>query len=391
MPSGITQLIVEGKQDEFITGNPEITYFNKSFNRHSNFSMFFDKHPVEGYVQSGGRQIIKFTKGSDLIGNVFIRLLNNNNTPTSFRFLDIIDRVELCIGGHVIDSQRGEFLAVISPTVDYTTDRHMMAQGSNDITQGYLPLSFFFNKSVGSMLPLVALTYSDVEIRIYYTPGFANRGQKMKSGSDGLQGDADGMALECITQSIILDNFERNLIAKTPTRLLISQTQTIASSGTPIQELQLHSPVSYIVGHIGSAKLFATDTGGNYENNAWMSVSNRIKLQINGTDITPWMVPYSDLGMTTMFHHAPGRSLVFFDSLSSGDHDTKDNSLDRMFLFPFGLTTTSFQPTGTLNFSMIDDARFISESSSYPFKGNVYAVNFNILRIENGIGGLVYI
>jgi len=46
------------------------------------------------------------------------------------------------------------------------------------------------------------------------------------------------------------------------------------------------------------------------------------------------------------------------------------------------------QPTGSLNFSRLDSARIVSETAS--FKDTIYAVNYNILRIENGMGGLMY-
>ena len=388
MSSGIAQLVVQGKQDQFISGNPEITFFNKLFSRHSNFSMWFDKQVVEGNVKPGNRQVVKITKGADMIGSVFIRLLNNNNLPTGYKFSDIIDRIELVIGGQVIDTQYGEYITVISPVVDYNSNRLMMGQGSNDIAQGYLPLSFFFNKDYGSMLPLVALQYHDVELRIYYTGYSDDRGQVIVA-SDRLKGDADGMSLECITQSFLLDNTERKIVAQKPTKMLITQVQRISSSNTSVQELQLHSPVKFIVGHFKNSDIYTNDSG---VKNAWMNYSNRIKLQINGTDVTPWLYPYIDLGITTLLKHAPGRSLLFLDSVGvAKTHTVVNNSLERMFLLPFCLNVASLQPSGTINFSMIEDARVLSESPTYTFQGHLFAVNYNILRIENGMGGLMYI
>ena len=50
------------------------------------------------------------------------------------------------------------------------------------------------------------------------------------------------------------------------------------------------------------------------------------------------------------------------------------------------------QPTGTLNFSRIDNAKI---NINAPVSAKIdmiraYAVNYNILRIENGMGGLMY-
>ena len=59
-----------------------------------------------------------------------------------------------------------------------------------------------------------------------------------------------------------------------------------------------------------------------------------------------------------------------------------------MFLYPFCLDTAKLQPTGSLNFSRLDSARFIVDGNK--FNADMYAVNYNIMRIENGMGGLMY-
>jgi len=46
------------------------------------------------------------------------------------------------------------------------------------------------------------------------------------------------------------------------------------------------------------------------------------------------------------------------------------------------------QPTGSLNFSRLDSARIVNSGSSS--LDAIYAVNYNIIRIENGMAGLVY-
>jgi hypothetical protein len=58
------------------------------------------------------------------------------------------------------------------------------------------------------------------------------------------------------------------------------------------------------------------------------------------------------------------------------------------FLYPFCLSTSSLQPTGTLNFSRVTSAKIISESLN--IEHPIYAVNYNILRIQNGLAALLY-
>ena len=65
--------------------------------------------------------------------------------------------------------------------------------------------------------------------------------------------------------------------------------------------------------------------------------------------------------------------------------------------WPFCLTMNKSQPTGTLNFSRIDSAKISINSPSTPGSGagkthftRCYAVNYNILRIKNGMGGVAF-
>ena len=58
-------------------------------------------------------------------------------------------------------------------------------------------------------------------------------------------------------------------------------------------------------------------------------------------------------------------------------------------VYSFALKPEEHQPSGTLNMSRIDTA-ILSLSSSVEGTLNVYAVNYNVLRILSGMGGLAY-
>jgi hypothetical protein len=103
------------------------------------------------------------------------------------------------------------------------------------------------------------------------------------------------------------------------------------------------------------------------------TIGNRIKLQINGTDVTDFKFADPHYSMVSSYYHMP--------------HSDGTNK-DSLYAFPFCLDTSRLQPTGTLNFSRLDSARLVSETNN--FKDNIYAVNYNILRVENGMGGLMY-
>ncbi len=58
-------------------------------------------------------------------------------------------------------------------------------------------------------------------------------------------------------------------------------------------------------------------------------------------------------------------------------------------VYSFSLRPEDHQPSGTCNFSRIDTARLIT-GTNLSSNDNIYAVNYNILRIMSGMGGVAY-
>ena len=68
---------------------------------------------------------------------------------------------------------------------------------------------------------------------------------------------------------------------------------------------------------------------------------------------------------------------------------------EQIYTWPFCLTMNKSQPTGTLNFSRIDNAKININYTGSTTNANIdmiraYAVNYNILRIKNGMGGIAF-
>ena len=63
-----------------------------------------------------------------------------------------------------------------------------------------------------------------------------------------------------------------------------------------------------------------------------------------------------------------------------------------MYMYSFCLKPGEHQPSGSCNFSRIDNARLVlSGITSATNSGlNVFALNYNVLRIMSGMGGLTY-
>ena len=63
-----------------------------------------------------------------------------------------------------------------------------------------------------------------------------------------------------------------------------------------------------------------------------------------------------------------------------------------MNVYSFALKPEEHQPSGTCNFSRIDNAKldFSSGGGYIGTDDNIFAVNYNVLRIMSGMGGLAY-
>ena len=86
------------------------------------------------------------------------------------------------------------------------------------------------------------------------------------------------------------------------------------------------------------------------------------------------------------------RDVKYFTRTQVWQHHTGHGGVstkDSVGVYSFALKPEEHQPSGTCNFSRIDNAQLIS-SAALQDKCVIYAVNYNVLRIMSGMGGLAY-
>jgi hypothetical protein len=347
MSGGIAQLVAVGAQDAHLVGQPEISFFRSTYKRHTNFSQTVERQVIQGNVSNGGMSTIRFERKGDLLSYVY--LVPNDGSATqgysAAQWRTKIAKVELLVGGQVVDDQDSTYSTLIAPVLSATNSSKSVSGdlfgGAND--SRFYPLRFAFCENLQTALPLVALQYHDVELRI--TWGSAAATDKW----------------DVYANYVYLDTQEREHFASTPQNMIITQVQKATASLTKIQELNFNHPVKYLAAGKASALEILND-------------DNKLKLQINGTDVADFK--FADPN----FSHVP----LYFNTTNAA----KPATLKTLFLYPFCLETGKLQPTGTLNFSRLDSARIVNDTRDCD--DDIYAVNYNILRIENGMGGLLY-
>ena len=96
------------------------------------------------------------------------------------------------------------------------------------------------------------------------------------------------------------------------------------------------------------------------------------KLQLNGQD---------------RFSVRPG---AYFNVVQPYQHHTRCPATG-IYVYSFALNPEQHQPSGSVNMSRIDNATLLlTLASSDAGQLRVYAVNYNVLRIMAGMGGLAY-
>ena len=346
MSGGIAQLVAVGAQDVHLVGQPEVSFFRSTYKRHTNFSQTVERQVIQGNVSNNGMSTIRFERKGDMLGYVYI--VPNNGTATqaysNVAWRTKISKVELLVGGQVIDEQDSVYSTLIAPALSATSSAKSISGnlfGGSGNSRFY-PLRFSFCENWQSALPLISLQYHDVELRI--TWGTAAATDKW----------------DVYANYAYLDTQEREMFAAQPQSMIMTQVQKAIASGSKMQEMNFNHPVKYL------ASADASDL-------AILGNSNKLKLQINGTDVTDFK--FADPHFTTvpLFYHS-----------SNGSSATAK----KLFYYPFCLESGKLQPTGSLNFSRLDSARIINDTANC--EKDIYAVNYNVLRIENGMGGLLY-
>lgn len=366
------QLVALGAQDAHLTGDPKVSFFRSSYQRHTHFSGMTDRQIIQGVPAAGGISTIRFERKGDLLNYVYLVALGTDGAIKKVNWSTVINKVELLIGGQVIDTHDYAYMSKIHPVLmtDTWSKRYNNDEAS---TKYFCPFRFFFCEDWQSSLPLVALQYHDVELRISWGTNVAT------------PGGVTVQQYQAYSRFVYLDTAEREFFAKSPGMdILIEQVQRVLqpSAGQDKAELVLSHPVKFVA----AGNVIAT----NYANVV-------VKQQINGVDVADFR-PLPLWVDATQYYHTPYGYIS-----SGGGAGAIDSAVSNVFLVPFCLDTAKLQPTGTLNFSRIDTYKLVvggtmdnGASATWDkvidtnFSPYFYAVNYNILRIMNGMGALLY-
>ena len=432
MAGGLMQLVAYGAQDVYLTGNPKVTFFQAVYKRHTNFAMENIEQTVNGSPGNSGRLSVTIARNGDLIGDMYVELKSagttNSNTQSGVVGAWLAERsikdVELSIGGQRIDKHYQLWWRLYSELMLDEAKKANYGKMTTDAIGGgatvYLPLIFFFNRNPGLYLPLIALQYHEVRLDFDLSSEFALY--------------TDGSTFKVWGNYVYLDTEERRRFAQKGHEYLIEQVQhtgtdTVSTNGGTKQvRLSYNHPVKELVWCLNNGSIDNCFVW-NFTSNATVSdvvlesnpaaspLSNVLVPTTQGTGVP--MVQYSSQDGANQQQWLEDGT-AGSASLSTGPLDTFKlilNGQDRfkeqngkyfnqvqpfnhhsgcpypgIYSYSFALKPEEHQPTGTCNFSRIDNAQVQVALKTAPrFETlNMFATNYNVLRIQSGMGGLAF-
>lgn len=404
MSGGLIQLVALGPQDVHLTSEPERTFFKQTYKRHTHFATEPIRQVVSGNPGFGSKVSCVFSRSGDLISNVVVEVVLQRGTGTTFYAAEqLLKSAELLVGGQRFDLLTNTWLRIYDEVYrpidqreayrQMTDFAHTAIEPVGSVKRFYVALPFWFCNNPASALPLIALQYHDVELRLEFA--------KSVAGVDATF--APQVSVWC--EYVFLEAQERQWFAQQAQEYMIEQVQTVSQSIAPLAnavkretvELPFNHPVKFIAWVAkppdGTHGLFTSNyaTGKGLQALEVYGPVSEAALTLNGKDRF-----VARPGSYFRLHHPFN---VFGQAPSVG-----------VYIYSFALNPRAWAPSGTLNFSRIEDARL----QVYLKKANltdgtpaatedqtttgalglttieVYARCYNFIKFENGMAAILY-
>ena len=418
MAGGLMQLVAYGAQDVYLTGNPEVTFYQAKYKRHTNFAMENIEQTLNGNPASSGRVSVTIARNGDLVGDMYVELktVAGGGGAPEWAAERAISSVELSIGGQRVDKQYQKWWRLYTEL--YLDEAKKATYGKMTTAAAektvFLPLLFFFNRNPGLYLPLIALQYHEVRIDFDLSGSFETH--------------LDKGVFKVWANYVYLDTEERRRFAQKGHEYLIEQTQhtgvdTVGVSGTKQIRLSYNHPIKELVWcltgdevdslwnfgvNCGVANKLALTSGPKSGSSTEMdalpiSAASGVPLVVTGGDGT------NAVGTREAFTEEAQGAMTEFKLVLNGQDRFKaqggkyfnqvqpfqhhsGSPFPGVYAYSFALKPEEHQPTGTCNFSRIDNAQVAITTANATNCTNLhmFATNYNVLRIQSGMGGLAF-
>ena len=391
--SGRLRLAATGVQDQWLTGDPQFSYFLMNFRRHTKFAIDYVESQFDGDINFGKTIICRVPSDKgDLVRNMTVKLTLDDPTPSDDNWspsivTHLVESAELLIGGQTIEKLTGEYIYMhqqLHNTDDDTNQSLYFLNGHSNVLSYsgeytyFMDLPFYFYRNSSLAVPTCALTKQNIEVRI-----------KLRSLSELIYDGASPNVSANIkkfsldSEFVFLTNDERNYMISQPLDYVITQVQMskfVMNAGENTKSVMLNflHPVRELFFVSQSEAAVRANHPNRYN-----TITN-IKLQFNNETVfdrdNKFLVYEQAFKHHTNCPYNYGSSYV----------DLKSD----FAMYSFALKPEEYYPTGQVNMSRIAHKLLTVQINPINAIDNnttrVYAVNYNILHIHSGLAGLKF-
>jgi hypothetical protein len=438
---GLLQLVATGRQDIYLSGNPQTTFFKQVYRRHTNFSIETQRIPFDTSAEFNRLITLTIPRSGDLLHQLFLEIKLPEISPggpvpesqsgktgcgtytepaTDYATVQnavswangigyaMIDYISIQIGQQEIDRQYGEFLylwaQLTTPGSKQAGLKYMVGQQDvySDTTQKgplrlFVPLQFWFCRNAGLALPLIALQATPIRIYIKLRNGYDMVFSNSLENAvlQGTTCPEDVIAKPpTITEMtlwgdfIYLDVEERRRFASSKHEYLIEQVQQQKRYSLPANTTIANVPLTF--NHPMKEMIWVVNQDRMLQAHEWFNYGSRM--------LNEFGIPNLDLISTALiqfdgYDRFEEQGAEYFRLMQPWQYHTAIPN-DFIYVYSFSLNPEAAQPQGSCNASRIDSivlqARMNPRVQSRAAGITVYAINYNVLRIAAGLGGLLF-
>jgi len=445
--------VIRSSKENYITGNPQMTFFKSVYKRHTNFAMETMEVPMNSTPTSDESTVTATVpkNAGDLLGYMFYDiLLTPINNPslgqnqvmwTPSTGYAILKETSIIIGSQVIETIVSEWNDIWNELTDIDNKEHFLVnkvldnqirqEYTNEVQnkqgpslQMYVPIKFFFCKNTGLHIPLISLQYDEVQIKTTFRKSkFLMNCESI----DNILDNTNNPEIKLFANYIYLDTDERRQFAQKPQEYLIEQVQHNGkkSLSDGLHELNFNHLVKEIVWvckktSVEEADITKenTDITNNYpENNDTARTSNLF----NGNDYFNYTVPThkTNVQENVVAELEDNIQYIRGDTISREPFKTAKLILDGndrteefkasyfrtlqpyfhhskvpqkfIYCYSFALYPEKYQPMGFCDFSKYKNVSLSLTNTMRNANLLVFSLGYNILRIKEGKAGLAYL
>jgi hypothetical protein len=391
--SGRLRLAATGVQDQWLTGDPQFSYFLMNFRRHTKFAIDYVETQFDGVDLEFGKTLhyrIPNDKG-DVIRNMTLKVTLDDPSPGGDEWCPsiishLVESAELLIGGQTIEKITGEYIYMhqqLHNTDDDTDQTVYFLNGHGELLSYtgnntyFMDLPFYFYRNPSLAIPTCALTKQLVEVKIKLRPL-----TELIEGGASENVSANLIKCSIDTEFVFLTDRERNYLMTRPIDYVITQVQMsnfVMKPGENTKSVMLNfsHPVRELF-FVSQSEKAVRDNHPNRYN----KILN-VKLKFNNEIVF-------DRGRKFLVYEQ-----ALKQHISPPEYVANTNYKQSEFgMYSFALNPEVYYPTGQVNMSRIFHKLLTIQID--PINGvdnnntRVYAVNYNILRVNSGLAGLKF-